>query len=114
MRLVTSGTGAGHMPLQSDNLVAVGLPVVNDQPPVSAQPKLADGIHLRFAFARALGFPWYGYYIFRRPVRDSKPSCLGAEFSPDWKPGRWPNVGATIAHGAFSSDVDLAFVDQFP
>lgn len=54
------------MALQTDNLVMVGLGMKNDQPANSIQPPLADGIHLRWAFKRELGFPWYGYSLFRR------------------------------------------------
>src|SRR3972149_5605051 len=54
------------MALQTQNLVMVGLSVKDDQPPNSIQPSLVDGIHLRWAFKRDRGFPWYGYYLFRR------------------------------------------------
>jgi hypothetical protein len=30
------------------------------------QPKLKDGLHLRWAFRHERGFPWYGYCLFRR------------------------------------------------
>lgn len=102
------------MPLQSGDLVLVGLGVVNGQPPNAIQPKLAEGIHLRFAFARGRGFPWHGYYVFRRPHQQSEPLCLGPEFRPEWKPGPWPDARAVLARGEFNSDVNLAFTDQFP
>ena len=44
----------------------VGLGSVGDAPPNSEQPPLVDGIHLRWAFKRELGFPWFGYHLFRR------------------------------------------------
>lgn len=44
----------------------VGLSVKDDKPPNSIQHRLMDGIHLRWAFKRDRGFPWYGYYLFRR------------------------------------------------
>jgi len=47
----------------------VGLGVKGDRPPSALQPQLKDGIHLRWAFKRELGFPWYGYYLFRRDHR---------------------------------------------
>lgn len=101
------------MPIQNDNLVMVGLGVLNDQPPNLIQPPLADGIHLRFAFARERGFPWHGYYIFRRPHPDSRPLCLGSQFKPEWKVGAWSDVRADFARGVFSSDAKLVFTDQF-
>ena len=44
----------------------VGLGSAKDTPPNSEQPPLSDGIHLRWAFKRELGFPWHGFYLFRR------------------------------------------------
>ncbi len=35
------------MPLQSDNLVMIGLGILNDVPPIDRQPPLKDGIHGR-------------------------------------------------------------------
>jgi hypothetical protein len=92
----------------------VGLGILNDHPLNSIQPPLANGIHLRFAFARERGFPWHGYYIFRRPHQQSKPLCISSEFKPEWKPGPWPDARASFAPGEFYSDVNLAFADQFP
>jgi len=54
------------MTLQTSNLLMVGLGSVGDAPPNSEQPPLVDGIHLRWAFKRELGFPWFGYHLFRR------------------------------------------------
>lgn len=59
------------MALQSQNLVMVALGIEGDQPSSDIQPPLQpplkDGIHLRWAFKPEQGFPWYGYYLFRRP-----------------------------------------------
>jgi hypothetical protein len=54
------------MALQTSNLTMVGLGSAKDTPPNSEQPPLIDGIHLRWAFKRELGFPWHGFYLFRR------------------------------------------------
>ncbi|MEY2564996.1 MAG: hypothetical protein QOH88_3189 [Verrucomicrobiota bacterium] len=75
------------MPIQTDNMVMAALSVVNDQPPNSIQPPLANGIHLRFAFAPERGFPWFGYYLFRRLHTASDERCLRPKFSSDWKVG---------------------------
>jgi hypothetical protein len=53
--------------LQTEDLVMGGLNVFGDQPPNTLQPRLDDGVHLRWVFRRDLGFPWYGFYLFRRP-----------------------------------------------
>lgn len=54
------------MPLQTAHLSMAALSVKGDNPPNSIQPKLEDGIHLRWAFEKSCGFPWYGYYLYRR------------------------------------------------
>ena len=64
------------MALQTQNLVMVGLGIQGDSPPNPLQPPLVNGIHLRWAFKRDLGFPWYGYYLFRRLHRAGEPLCL--------------------------------------
>jgi hypothetical protein len=103
------------MAMQTDNLVMAALGVVDDKPPKnSSQAKLVKGIHLRFAFAPERGFPWYGYYLFRRKHRASEPRCLSSKFKQEWKPGPWHNVRADFTGGVFSSDADLVFLDQFP
>ena len=64
------------MALQSRNLVMVGLGITGDSPPNSIQPPLTDGVHLRWAFQPSRGFPWYGYYLFRRRHQKGKPICI--------------------------------------
>lgn len=56
------------MGVQTSRLVMTGLPVLKDTPPHDLQPTpLRTGVHLRWAFPRDVGFPWGGYYLFRRP-----------------------------------------------
>jgi hypothetical protein len=64
------------MGLQTSDLVMVALGVSGDTPPIALQSKLVDGIHLRWAFPRPRGFPWYGYYVFRRPHEFRGERCL--------------------------------------
>jgi hypothetical protein len=62
--------------LQKPDLLMFGLGIENDEPPNALQPRLDDGIHLRWTFPwiedpalhiiRSLGFPWHGFYLFRR------------------------------------------------
>ena len=54
----------------------VALGVNGDTPPIALQPKLVDGVHLRWAFPRARGFPLVGYYLFRRPHEFRGERCL--------------------------------------
>lgn len=64
------------MGLQTDNLSMIGLGVLGNQPVNPYQPTVADGIHLRWGFLRELGFPWHGFYLFRRPAQAGRPLCL--------------------------------------
>src|ERR1041385_2922444 len=100
------------MPIQTDNLVMAALGVVNDQPVNSAQPQpLTNGIHLRLAFDRAHGFPWFGYYLFRREYRKTRPQCLASRFPVEWK-GTWPAPQVALPDGVFSSDTALVFLND--
>ncbi len=71
------------MALQTDNLMMIGLGVQKNSPPNTLQPPLMDGIHLRWAFKRELGFPWYGYYLFRRNHIDRDPTLANLSRAVD-------------------------------
>ena len=58
----------------------LALGVEGDSPPTPSQPPLANGVHLRWAFERELGFPWGGFYLFNRPSSARTPHC----FAPEW------------------------------
>lgn len=64
------------MPLQSRDLSMIGLGSRGNASPNTLQPALADGIHLRWSFDRSLGFPWYGFFLFRRLHRQGDWLCL--------------------------------------
>jgi hypothetical protein len=99
------------MALQSDNLVMIGRGILNDQPVNHSQPILRNGIHLRYAFARERGFPWYGYYLFRRLRRDSKPICV---LPPQNRGALEPNAFFwRCPQGVFYSDGPLKLGDAF-
>lgn len=57
---------------QKADLSLISISIVGDQPTTSLQPVLPDGIHLRWSFIhqvsplRKPGFPWHGYFLFRR------------------------------------------------
>src|SRR5262245_12561828 len=69
------------MGLQTSDLVMVALGVNADAPPIALQPRLVDAIHLRWASPRARAFPWYGYYLFRRPHEFRGERCLAQDLA---------------------------------
>lgn len=72
------------MALQSNRLAMIALSVLEDRPLNSLQPALTDGIHLRWTSKREIGFPWAGYYLFRRKHvaqnHNQYRICLGKSF----------------------------------
>jgi hypothetical protein len=98
------------MALQTSQFTTIGLGVRNDMPPDPIQPKLVDGIHLRWAFQRELGFPWYGFSLFRREHREGKPVCL----SEALKEPAAPNTTLSTPLGQLVSDRPLRFTNDFP
>ena len=67
------------MALQDPNVLAmVRLGTLDDSPENALQPKLVNAVHLRWAFRPDLGFPWHGFYLFRRnsKLRQSSASAL--------------------------------------
>lgn len=102
------------MALQTPNLVMVGLGNLNDTPPNSIQPSLVDGIHLRWAFKPEFGFPWYGFYLFRRPHQESTPRCLSKMIRNMTAELRLSAELDIRTFGRMSSDNNLALTDDFP
>lgn len=102
------------MAIQTNRLVCAVLGVENDvpPPPPSFQPKLSDGIHLRYQSQRQLGFPWYGYYILRRlSGPTTQPACFSGFPSP--APDATPSPAWQLRMGTFSSELNLVFTDDF-
>lgn len=110
------------MVLQAAQLLSmVGLGIENDVPPDLLQPPLPDGIHLRWQFGEDRAFPWYGYYLYRRPHDDDQRLCvrgrfrslatnfLGAPFN-----GALGSLQHTVPEGTFLSDKPLIVTDDFP
>ena len=98
------------MPLQTRKLTMVGLGTLGDAPPNPVQPPLADGIHLRWAFERGLGFPWYGFYLFRRPSQEipvGRMPCLSRALDDTLPVGPWPFNYLETPLGRVSSDRPL-------
>src|SRR2546430_1440890 len=100
------------MALQSRRLVMAGLGVLGDTPPNRLQPALPDGIHLRWAFQHERGFPWYGFYLFRRRNRPGTPLVLSS-VTGGLQKGPWPDKQLSTPYGQFSSDTNLILTDDF-
>lgn len=99
--------------LQGPNLTMVGLGVANDTPVNALQPKLAGGIHLRAMFDRDLGFPWYGFYLFRRPSGPAAPVCLAA-WTASLPVGAMAVTTRDTPLAQIRSDANLVVCDDFP
>ncbi len=66
------------MAFQSQDLAMLGVGIDDFRQPGVGLPEVPDGIHLRWSFARERGFPWFGYYLFRRDRFQAKPRCYSA------------------------------------
>src|SRR5262249_14519529 len=102
----------GRMLALSTRLSMIALGVRADHPPVAGQPPLAHGIHLRWAFQRDAGFPWYGYFLYRRRSGDRERTCLASGFRDLVKAPAVPT--GTIGADQISSDQPLVISDDFP
>lgn len=98
------------MGLQTSDLVMVALGVDGDAPPIALQRPLVDGIHLRWAFPRERAFPWYGYYLFRRPHEFRGERCLARDLD-----GRTAGTNLsttfTTSLGVFSSSEPIVLAE---
>ena len=88
------------------------LAVRGDVPPNELQPSLRDGVHLRWATERSLGFPWYGFYLLRRDHEPGKPTCGGSEIL-DLLTSQGPSSSLESAIGTLRSDTDMAVTHEF-
>lgn len=79
------------------------------------QEELPDGIHLRWSFAPEKGFPWFGYYLFRRLSQDGEKArhCIGRDLGQR-KSGMSSASGMALTFGSLESDLPLTFTDEFP
>src|SRR5260370_27197441 len=99
------------MALQSENIVMSGIAVPRDQRSNAAQPHLISGIHLRWAFKREQGFPWLGFYLFRRRHEDGQPLCLRSVLN-NVPIGLLVGRQLDTAYGQIISDRDLSLTDR--
>ncbi|HZI47430.1 MAG TPA: hypothetical protein VFD75_06510, partial [Pyrinomonadaceae bacterium] len=101
------------MALQTQNLTIVGLGSAKDTPPNSEQPPLIDGIHLRWSFKRELGFPWHGFYLFRR-VHDPGTLSWLSQHTGKLPKGPWSSNSIDTPLGRVFSDQKLFLTEDFP
>lgn len=90
----------------------IGLGVLGNQPANPYQPALTNGIHLRWGFRRELGFPWHGFYLYRRPALPGRPVCLSS-VTGGLKKGSWPEKKYRTALGVITSDTNLVMTEDF-
>jgi hypothetical protein len=99
----------------ASTLAVLALGAVGDNRPLPAlQPPLKEGIHLRWAFDPSLGFPWYGFYLFRRlSLTGGTAICASSQFT-GLTPGAKTSPDLMIGLGQFHSDQNLVLTDDFP
>lgn len=99
------------MGMQSNDLTALGLGVTGDVSPTSLQPHVRDGVHIRYATSFARGFPWFGFYLFRRPRRTRLETCLAQQLA-GLKPGNTGKTGLNFAGVSFAADTPIELVEK--
>jgi hypothetical protein len=103
------------MPLQTPRLQMYAVGVSGDAPSDEIRQKLVDGIHLRWFFEKNLGFPRYGFYLFRRrgfiQSLDER-QCLRIE-TDDLPAGPSAFSFLDTSLGRLASDVNLRLTDEF-
>ncbi|HEV8239547.1 MAG TPA: hypothetical protein VGS57_09280 [Thermoanaerobaculia bacterium] len=101
------------MSFNEDDLTMLVLGIQGDEPVDPAQPPLPEGNHLRWFPSQDRGFPWFGFYLFRRESRPSRPRCLSIELRR-LRPGTYPGSRLDVALGRLISVRPLVFTEQFP
>src|SRR5436305_13029575 len=102
------------MPIQDRNILAmVALGSLHDVPPNPLQPKLLDAVHLRWAFRPDLGFPWHGFYLYRRNSEAERGSCLSSQLA-HLTAGLLGTSSWCSGIGTVTSDQPLVLRDDFP
>ncbi len=101
------------MSFQTDDLSLLVLGIAGDHPSDAGQPALPDGIHCRWLFAPERGFPWFGFYLFRRESQPRQPRCLSLDLRP-LRPGTSQSLSLETPLGRLSSAKPLVFTEEFP
>jgi hypothetical protein len=101
------------MSFQTDDLSMLILGVQGDQPPDAEQPALPNGIHCRWLFAPERGFPWHGFYLFRRESQPRQPLCLSPALRR-LRPGTSQGLVLETPLGRLGSARPFVFTEEFP
>src|SRR3954469_20744969 len=101
------------MSFQTDDLSMLVLGIEGDHPPDAGQPALPNGIHCRWLFAPERGFPWFGFYLFRRESQPRQPRCLSLDLHP-LRPGTSQSLRLQTRPGPLSSAKPPVFTEEFP
>ncbi len=102
------------MALQDRNLLSmVGLGTLQNEPGNPLQPKLVDAVHLRWACGPGIGFPWHGFYLYRRNARAGKKFCVG-DLLANRQPGPMGSNVWASGNGTVTSDRPLVLRDDIP
>ncbi len=100
---------------QSKQLQMVGLGVQGDAPDVPIQPRLKDGIHLRWATTPDLAFPWFGFFLYRRQRGDDISKTCMFPLARPVRPGSQGATSIVLAHNErIDSDLPINLTDDFP
>ena len=102
------------MALQTRDLWMTTLGVLGDVPDTPLQEKLPDGMHMRWAFAPVKGFPWHGYYLFRRPSKRGRDRTCISRYVTQYQPGTAVGASLALGPGVLGSDQPLVLTDDFP
>ncbi|HTG35304.1 MAG TPA: hypothetical protein VLB76_20480 [Thermoanaerobaculia bacterium] len=100
------------MGFQTDDLSLLVLGIEGDHPPDAGQPALPNGIHCRWLFAPEQGFPWFGFYLFRRESQPRQPRCLSLDLR-SLRPGASQGLSLETPLGRLSSARPLVFTEEF-
>ena len=101
------------MSFQSPNLILRGKgipkrdPEAADTGQASGLPQPIGGLHLRWFFAREIGFPRYGYHIFRRPHTAPKWKRLSENMGIELIPGVNDKKLSRTKFGTFRSNAEI-------
>ena len=101
--------------LQSqDALSMVTLGVLGNVAPHHLQPRIADGVHLRWSPGPLRAFPWHGYHLFRREHQPGQPRCVVAPAVEALKEAQATGAATTMLPfgvGQFTSDLPITSTD---
>ncbi len=98
------------MAIQSTDLTALGLGITGDLPPTSLQPQVRNGVHIRCATSFAKGFPWFGFYLFRRPRRTQLEKCLAQQLAA-LQPGNTGKTSLEFSGVSFTSATPIELLE---